>query len=232
MPDRTVSPMTSFRQRIATDTRYLLLSFPVALISFALVVAGVAAGLGSAVVGLGLLVLAGTAGLARNIADQERAALPGVLGHPVGRPRYREAPSWAGWFRRAMTPLTSGQAVLDLLYPIVAFPVAVAGFAVASVWWAGTVAGLTFPLYGWVIAGIPGAVEGGLPELLGMGDSPSTFVILNTVIGVLFAITLVPVLRGTALLKATLAELMLTRPAHARRTTPGHRVDPRLTQAV
>lgn len=39
----------TFMHRIATDSRYLLMSFPLALISFCLIVTGVAAGVGSAV---------------------------------------------------------------------------------------------------------------------------------------------------------------------------------------
>ncbi|MFC7099150.1 hypothetical protein ACFQQB_00790 [Nonomuraea rubra] len=37
------------------------------------------------------------------------------------------------------------------------------------------------------------------------------FVVFNTAIGVLFALTLVPVVRGAALVKASLAQAMLTR---------------------
>ncbi|MDA0632317.1 sensor domain-containing protein [Nonomuraea sp. MCN248] len=220
--------MTTLRKRIAIDSRYLLLSLPTALVSFPLVVAGVSAGLGAAVAFVGLPVLAATAGFARSVADAERASLPGVLGHPVARPRYREAPVWAGWFRRMMNPLASGQAVMDLLHVIIAFPLAVAGSVVAAAWWLGTLAGLTFPLYGWIIAGIPGAVETGLPGALGFADSPALFVVWNTVLGLLFAITLPPVLRGAALVRASLAELMLTRPALARPAAVPHIVDQRL----
>ncbi|MFG1945927.1 sensor domain-containing protein [Nonomuraea sp. NPDC048826] len=224
--------MTTLHQRIAIDSRYVFLSFPAAVVSFPLVVAGVSAGLGAAVAFVGLPVLAATAALARNVADAERAALPGVLGHPIARPRYREAPVWAGWFRRMMNPLTSGQALMDVLHVIIAFPIAIAAFVVAAVWWAGALAGLTFPLYGWIIAAIPGAVETGLPDLLGFGASPALFVVWHTVLGLLFAITLAPVLRGAALVKASLAELMLTRPALARPAAAPHIVEPRLTRTA
>ncbi|WP_336207340.1 sensor domain-containing protein [Nonomuraea sp. LPB2021202275-12-8] len=213
--------MTTLRHRLATDTRYLLLSFPLAVISFSLIVAGVAAGLGSAVAFVGLPVLAATAAMARNFADVERVALPAVLGTPVARPDYREAPIGAGWFRRVMNPLTTGQAVMDLLYGIIAFPIAVAAFVVTVTWWAGAIAGLLFPLYGWMIADIQD-VHGGLPSLLGLGDGPTVIVVFNTVVGLLFALTLVPVLRGAALIKASIAQAMLTRPVYAQRTMPAH----------
>ncbi|WP_053174945.1 sensor domain-containing protein [Nonomuraea sp. SBT364] len=214
--------MTNLRRRIAVDTRYVLTGFPLAVIGFCLVVTGIAAGVGSAVAFVGLPVLAATALMARRFADVERAALPEVLGRPIARPEYREAPVWAGWFRRTMNPVINGQAPMDLLHAVLSFPIAIASFVFTVVWWAGTLAGLTFPLYGWVLAGIPGFTEGGLPALLGFGTDAATFVTFNTVVGVLFALTLVPVLRGAALVKATLAQAMLTRPAYAPRAGLGH----------
>ncbi|GAA2211958.1 hypothetical protein GCM10009850_074190 [Nonomuraea monospora] len=208
------SPATSTRHplwhRLATDTRYTLLGLPAALLHFAVVVAGVSAGLGTAVVFIGLPILAATAAAARNLADFERVALPGVLGRDVARPPYPAAPAWAGWFRRTMNPLANGQAALDLLYGVIAFPISLAASVVAAVWWTGALAGLTFPLYGWVIAALPG-LDLTLPELLGLGGGDTTFVVLNTAIGVVFALTLVPVVRGAALVKASLAQAMLTR---------------------
>lgn len=206
----------TFVHRIAADSRYLLMSFPLALISFCLIVTGVAAGVGSAVTFIGLPVLAATALVARGFADLERAALPGVLDTPVERPGYTEAPVPAGWFRRVMNPLTSGQAVMDLLHAIIAFPVAVAGFVVTVTWWAGAIAGLTSPLYAWFLADLTGSQS--LPGLLGFGDSPVLAVVFNMAVGVLFAVTALPVLRGAALTKAAIAQALLTRPSYPQRT--------------
>lgn len=204
--------MTTLRRRVAADTRYSLAGFPVAFAAFCVALIGLSGGLGAAVAFVGLPLLAGSAVLVRKFADVERAALPGVLGHPVGHPSYPDAPEGAGWLRRLMNPLATPQGWIDLLHAVIAFPVALVSFVFSAVWWAGTVAGLTFPVYGWVIAAIPG-VDGGLPELLGFGHGPVAFVVFNTLAGVLFALTLVPVLRGAALLRASLAEAMLTRPA-------------------
>jgi hypothetical protein len=205
--------MTTLRHRLATDTRYVLLGLPTAVIAFALVVIGIAAGAGTLVVFAGLPILAGTAAMARNLADVERVLLPDVLGRRLARPRYPEAPLNAGRLRRALNPLTAGQAWLDLLHAVIAFPIAILTFVLTVVWWAGAIAGLTFPLYGWIIAAIPNA-HNGLPELLGLGSDTTTLVIFNTVLGVLFALTLLPVVRCSALLKATLAQALLTRPAY------------------
>ncbi|GAT65735.1 sensor domain-containing protein [Planomonospora sp. ID91781] len=200
--------MRSLLRRVGTDTRYLLTGFPLSVIAFCLAVAGFAAGLGTVVVWLGVPILAATLMLARGFADIERRSLPQVLGHQVARPRYRRAPENAGWFRRAVNPLTSGQSWLDLLHAIVSFPVAVVTFSITVTWWAGTVLGLTAPIYGWITASIPD--NHGLAELLGFGDSALAEVTLNTVIGMLFAITLPVVLRGAALVQAGLGRAMLT----------------------
>ncbi|MEV6032449.1 sensor domain-containing protein [Nonomuraea sp. NPDC052116] len=206
--------MRTLQRRLATDTRYTLLGLPLSVASFATTVIGVSAGLGSAVAFVGLPVLAATAAAAKHLADLERVALPDVLGHPVARPAYTPVPEGAGWFRRVMNPLTSGQAMMDLLHGIIALPFALAAFVLSAVWWAGAIAGLTFPIYGWAIARIPGALENGLPEWLGLAATPTTFVLVTTAVGALFALTLVPVVRMAALLKAGVAQTMLTRAVH------------------
>ncbi|MBB6345645.1 sensor domain-containing protein [Nonomuraea muscovyensis] len=204
--------MTTLRRRIATDTRYALGGFPAATVSFALVVTGVAAGLGSLVAFVGLPILAATAGAARRFADAEREMVAEVLDRPVGRPDYPAAPPSAGLLRRLANPVAHTQGWLDLLHAVIAFPFAVLSFAVTLTWWVAAVAGLSFPLYGWIIAAIPG-VDGGIPQLLGLGDGTAAFIIFNTAVGALFAVTLPPIVHGMALVRATLAQALLTGPA-------------------
>ncbi|MBB2911417.1 hypothetical protein FHS43_002690, partial [Streptosporangium becharense] len=192
--------MRALLSRVGTDTRYLLAGFPLAVVWFAVMVTGFAAGIGTVVVWVGVPILAMTLMLARGFADVERRWLPEVLGRPVARPRYRPAPEGAGWFRRMANPLTNGQSWLDLLHGIVAFPIAVVTFVLTVTWWAGTILGLTYPLYGWIVAAIPGN-DGGLAHLLGLGGT-AVDVVINTVIGVLFALTLPVVVRSAALLQA------------------------------
>ncbi|MFC4056811.1 sensor histidine kinase [Planomonospora corallina] len=200
--------MRSLLRRIGTDTRYLLLGLPLSVIAFSLMVAGFSAGVGTVVVWVGVPILAATLMAARGFADLERRMLPEVLGRPVARPRYRPAPQGAGWFRRMVNPLVSGQSWLDLLHGILNLPIALVTFCVTATWWAGTIAGLTAPIYGWITASIPGNT--GLAELIGLGDSVVMEVVLNTVIGLLFAITLPAVVRGAALVQAGFGRAMLT----------------------
>ncbi|SFI89856.1 Signal transduction histidine kinase [Streptosporangium canum] len=200
--------MRTLLRRIGTDSRYLIAGFPLSIVFFVLMVAGFAAGIGTVVVWVGLPVLATTLLVARGMADVERRMLPEVLGRAVPRPRYRPAPETAGWFRRMVNPLTSGQSWLDLLYGIVAFPISIVTFVFTVTWWAGTILGLATPLYGWITAAIPG--NEGLAYLLGFGDSVWIDVAINTSIGVLFALTLPLVVRGAALIRAGLGRALLT----------------------
>ncbi|GIH92843.1 sensor histidine kinase [Planobispora siamensis] len=200
--------MRSLLRRIGIDTRYMIISFPLAVIAFCLMVAGFSAGVGTLIVWIGVPILGATLMLARGFADLERRMLPEVLGRPVARPRYRPAPQGAGFFRRMINPMTSGQSWLDMLYGIVNFPVAIVTFCLTVTWWAGTLFGLGYPIYGWVLEAIPD--NNGLPELLGLGDSALIGVIFNTAIGVLFAITLPLVIRGAALVQSGLSRAMLT----------------------
>ncbi|GAA3657792.1 hypothetical protein GCM10022224_021290 [Nonomuraea antimicrobica] len=216
--------MTSLRHRLSTDTRYTLLGLPVSIVHFTVSVTGLSAGLGASVVFVGLPLLAGCATVARNLADFERVALPGVLDRPVARPPYPTAPAGAGWFRRMINPLAGGQGWIDLLHGVIAFPLSLAAAVVTAVWWAGAILGLTFPLYGWTIPDIPG-FDGGLPTLLGLGDGDLMFIGFNTALGVLFALTLPPVVRGAALTKAALSQALLTRAPAAH--TPAGVTDPR-----
>ncbi|MEV4183171.1 sensor domain-containing protein [Streptosporangium canum] len=200
--------MRTLLRRIGTDSRYLIAGFPLSIVFFVLMVAGFAAGIGTVIVWVGLPILATTLLVARGMADVERRMLPEVLGRALPRPRYRPAPETAGWFRRMVNPLTSGQSWLDLLYGIVAFPISIVTFVFTVTWWAGTILGLATPLYGWITAAIPG--NHGLAYLLGFGDDVWIDVVINTSIGVLFALTLPAVVRGAALIRAGLGRAMLT----------------------
>ncbi|GGL58495.1 sensor domain-containing protein [Planomonospora parontospora] len=200
--------MDLLTRRIGTDTRYLLLGFPLAIVAFCLMAIGFSLGVGTVAIWVGVPILGASLMLARGFADLERRMLPEVLGHPVARPRYRPTPRGAGMFRRLANPLTSGQSWMDLLYGIVNLPVAIVTFCLTVTWWAGAITGLTYPIYGWILEGIPDNT--GLAELLGFGDGALIGVVMTTAIGVLFAVTLPAVIRGAALVQAGLSRAMLT----------------------
>ncbi|WP_106581607.1 sensor domain-containing protein [Murinocardiopsis flavida] len=225
--------MTNLLHRIGTDTRYLILGLPLALASFPLLVAGVAAGTGLMVVFVGFLVLSATLVMARGFASVERSMLPEITGRPVTRPRSGPVPAGAGWVRTFLHPLTHGQNWLDLMHGVVKLPLAIAGFVVAVTWWSGAIAGLAYPAYGWILRGI--GDNGGLVELIGLGEGPLVDIGFHVAIGALFAATLPFVLRAAALLNAGLGQAMLAgseddapHPGHLAYPGghPGHPTDP------
>lgn len=202
--------MPTFLRRIGADTRYIAIAFPTAVVSFCLLVPFFAAGVATAPLVAGVFVLAVGLLIARGLATAERILLPSVLDREAPEPRYRPVPAEAGWFRRAVHPVTCGQSWMDLGFGLLRFPLAVAAFCIAVTWWAGTVAGLSYPLYGWILHGLQGE---SLPELVGLGSGLAADVALHTAAGVLFALTLPAVLRFAALTNASLAAAFLTAPA-------------------
>ncbi|GII80313.1 histidine kinase [Sphaerisporangium rufum] len=200
--------MPSVLRRLAAATRYSLLGLPLAIPSFALLIAGLAAGLATVAFYLGLPILAGTLLVARGFADVERRRLAELSGHPVPRPRYAPPPAGAGRFRRMVNPLTGGQSWLDLLHGIITFPFAIIGFVVTVTWWSVAVAGLLYPVYGWILSNIPG--NHGLPELLGVGEGYLWDTAFNMGIGLFFTLTLPLIVPGVTAVQAGLARGLLT----------------------
>jgi signal transduction histidine kinase len=200
--------MRRLLSRLAGDTAYLIVGFPLAIVTFCLIVTGLSVGSGLLVVWLGVPVLVLTALVARGMGDVERLRMRGVLGTEVPRPRYPQSPPGAGWFRKVLTPLAGAQPWLDILHALVVFPVAIATFCVVVTWWATAISGVTYPLYGWFFSNIPG--NHGLPELLGFGRGYAIDSVFYLGIGLVAALTLYPVVRGCALLQALLGKSLLT----------------------
>ncbi|WP_205325976.1 sensor domain-containing protein [Glycomyces sp. YM15] len=201
---------TIFKQ-LGADSAYLLSSFPIALPAFIITVAGFAAGLGTAVVWIGVPILAATLFAMRGLAAAGRSQLSAVLRQPVNRPHYQRAPEGASALRRYLTPLTDGQSWLNLLWGLVNFPLAVAGFCVALSWWVATVAALAYPLYAWVIHRSVGEGDGleYATRWLGWGDSYAALSLLAVLGGLVMALLLPLVLRGFAITQAALGRGLL-----------------------
>lgn len=200
--------MRRLLSRLGGDTVYILVGFPLATITFCLTITGLSAGAGLLVVWLGVPVLALTLLIARGMGDVERLRIRAVLGRDLPRPRYPKSPPGAGVLRKTVTPLAGGQPWLDVLHALLNFPVALVAFCVTTVWWCVTISGLTYPLYGWILSNIPDNHQ--LPELLGFGRGYLVDSVFYLVAGVVFALTLYPVVRSCALIKASLARALLT----------------------
>ncbi|WP_212991386.1 sensor histidine kinase [Actinoplanes auranticolor] len=195
-------------RRLGQDTLYIAVGFPLGLITLVLCMVGFFFGLGAAIIWIGVPALVGTIMLARGFATLERARLAPVLGRRLPHPTYKRAAPDAGIARRALTPLSDGQSWLDLLHGMFRFIPSTLAFAFAVAWWAGALGGLTFPLWDWSIPRGPDNQD--LPELLGLGADYSTRVVFHMAIGFFFAGTLVPVIRGLAMLEAGFARGLLS----------------------
>lgn len=213
---RSMSDNVGFLRQLGVDTGYVLLGFPLAVASFSVLVTGLAAGLGTLVIGVGLLVVAVTLLVARVFADIERYRIPAVLRRPRIRPAYPSAQPGSGFWRRILTPITSTQSWLDAAHGIVIFPVATAAFCVVVSWWAVALAGVTTIAWDWAIP--RGPDNQSLAQLIGLGDSTAARVAFQTAVGVLCLLTLPLVVRGCALLAASVSRLLLVGVAEMRQT--------------
>jgi signal transduction histidine kinase len=205
-----------FLRQLGVDTGYVLLGFPLAIVSFSVAVAGFSAGLGTLVVVVGLPILAGTLLIARFFADVERLRIPAVLRRPRTRPAYRAAKPGAGMWRRIITPFTQVQFWLDLAHAIVHFPMAVATFCIVVSWWASAIGGTLSVAWDWSIP--RGPDNHSLAQLIGLGGSTFARVGLQTAIGVVCLISLPVVVRGCALISAGFSRLLLTGVAEMHQT--------------
>jgi hypothetical protein len=209
----TTSAVPRVARQVGADTIYLLLGFPLAVISFTVIVTGLSVGVGSLFLLFGVPMLVLTLFAARAFAELERIRLRPVLPTRSLRPRYRSPKPDASFLRRSLTPLIDGQYWLDLLHGLLVFGVSMATFTVAITWWCTAAFGLTYLIIGWFLP--PHAPIGfvvndqPLASYLGMGDSTASQVVLYGAIGFFCLGTLPWVLRGLALAQGYLARLML-----------------------
>jgi signal transduction histidine kinase len=198
---------SSLLRQLGLDTQYVLLGFPLGIVTVVLCMVGLGLGLGLAVLWVGVPLLMVTVTAARGFATLERVRIAPILGRRLPHPIYKRAGT-PGFWRRVLTPLSDSQSWLDLMHGIFRFIPSTVAFAFALTWWLGAIGGLTFVLWDWSIPYGPDNTD--LPELLGMGDAWITRVVFYTAVGVFFAGTLYPVVRGGALLEALFARGLLS----------------------
>jgi signal transduction histidine kinase len=104
-------------------------------------------------------------------------------------------------------PLSDGQSWLDLLHGILRFIPSTIAFVFVVTWWAGALGGVTTILWDWSIPRPPDNKD--LNELIGLGSGDNVRILLYTGIGIIFALTLLPVVRGAAQLEAQFARALL-----------------------
>ncbi|MFG2037614.1 sensor histidine kinase [Dactylosporangium sp. NPDC048998] len=196
-----------FRQ-LGIDTQYVLLGFPLGIITLVLCVTAFSLGVGMMVTVVGFPILFTTMLQARGFATLERARVGPVLRTRLSHPYYKKAEPGAGFWRRTFVPLTDGQSWLDLLHGTFRIIPSTIAFSLVVTWWAGALGGLTTVLWDWSIPRSPDNKD--LPELIGIGSGTELRVLFHTGLGVVFALTLMPVVRGAALLEAWFARALLS----------------------
>ncbi|HEY0697661.1 MAG TPA: sensor domain-containing protein, partial [Micromonospora sp.] len=141
-------------------------------------------------------------------ATVERARTGPVLRRRLPHPAYRRPAPGSGFWRRSGAVLGDAQSWLDLLHGVFRLVPSTVAFVFVVVWWAGALGGLSYPLWDWALPHPPDNKD--LPELLGLGDSASLRIWFNVAVGAFFALTLLPVVRGAALLAAQFARGLLS----------------------
>ncbi|MDG4835340.1 sensor histidine kinase [Micromonospora sp. WMMD967] len=206
----------SIPRQLLVDSGYVLLGLPLGLASFVVLIVGLSVSVGLVVTVIGIPILSGTLYAARGLADIERLRMAAVLRQPRVRPRYRMPEPGANVWRRIFVPIRDAQSWLDLAHGIIRLIVAIGTFVVTVVWWGVSIAGALYWAYDWAIPHPSGEGDQNLAQLLGLGDSTTARIGLNTAVGVFFLITLPIVVRGCALLQASFAKAMLTGVAEMR----------------
>ncbi|MGF1664253.1 MAG: sensor histidine kinase [Kineosporiaceae bacterium] len=204
---------TTLLGRVGRDTAYTVLGLPLAVIAFAVTVTGLSLSAGLLVTLLGIPVAVATLAAARVLALVERARLRGLDGRPLPPrgPLVRRGRGLRGW----LAPLGDAESWLAVLHAVLGLPVAIVTFVMTIVWWAISLGGLTYWLWGrWLPENRVDDDNRSLAELLGWG--PDDDVWLYTAIGVFFLLTLIPLVRLLAVSQAALARLLVANQEVAR----------------
>ena len=197
-------------RQFGRDAAFLLLSGPLSLLAFNLVLPLTVAGTGTVIIGVGLLLLVlalsiagGFANLARlGVARlDEREPRPGGYLSPVPEASAR---------RRLLRRLRDPQRWVDLLWVIVYFPVSLITWILTVVWLALAVGGFLAPIADVITESILGDQRQGLSDLLGLYPPLLWDVVIDLACGIIFSLTAPFVLRGLAAMQTGLIRGMLS----------------------
>jgi signal transduction histidine kinase len=201
------APALRILRRLGIDTQYVLVGFPLGIVTNTLFMVAFWLGVGTAVIWVGIPILVGTMFMARGFATLERARIGPVFGYKMQQPYYKKRPE-GDVMRRMFAPFSDGQSWLDLLHGMFRFLPSTISFAFVVTWWSGALSGLTWGLWGWALPNGPDDQD--LPELLGLNGDYGTKVVFYLAVGIFFLGTLYPVVRGAALLEAYFARGLLS----------------------
>lgn len=192
---------------------YSLIALILGGLGFSLVIALLAAGVGTLVVWIGVPILVGGVLVARGFAMAERALQGAILGTDLPAPAPRRAPDGAGWMRRLVTPLTDPQSWLDALWVAVNFVLSVVTFSIALTWTVGAIGTVGGPVATLILDEVlPAFNRSGFADLLGLSGTTALLldIALQVVVGLLFLVSVGPVTRGMTALHQGVAKGLLS----------------------
>ena len=201
-------------RQLGRDAAFLLLSGPLSLLAFCLIVPLTALGVVTTIIWVGLLVLIIDLSIAGGFANIARLAMARVDGHEPVPGGYLESEPGAPVHRRLFRRLRDPQRWMDLLWAVIYFPVSLITWTISVVWLALAVAGLLAPIadiiLDLVLDPTMGQQRQGLAHLLGLQPELLWDIGFNLTCGIVFSLIAPFVLRGLAAMQTGLSRAMLS----------------------
>ena len=201
-------------RQLGRDAAFLLLSGPLSLLAFCLIVPLTALGVGTTIIWVGLLVLIIDLSIAGGFANIARLAVARVDGREPVPGGYLEPEPGASARRRLFRRLRDPQRWMDLLWAVIYFPVSLITWIISVVWLALAVGGLLAPIaditLDLVLDPTIGQQRQGLAHLLGLQPELLWDIGFNLICGIVFSLTAPFVLRGLASMQSGLIRGMLS----------------------
>ena len=201
-------------RQLGRDAAFLLLSGPLSLLAFYLLVPLTALGVVTTIIWVGLLLLIIDLSIAGGFANFARLAVARVDGREPVPGGYLEPEPGASARRRLFRRLRDTQRWMDLLWAVIYFPVSLITWIISVVWLALAVAGLLAPIadiiLDLVLDPAIGEQRQGLAYLLGLQPELLWDIGFNLTCGIVFSLTAPAVLRGLAAMQTGLTRAMLS----------------------
>ena len=188
-------------KRTLVDSGYVLATFPLALISFIVLITGLSLAIGLAIIWIGVPIGVATLYAAHGFAFTERGRLlaQGTVIKPLALPP-RPGPAW----RKMVSALRVGQLWRETLHGIVALPVSILTWTLTLTWWALFLGGLT----GWIWEPFSGSGSGAT-ALMQLIHWPISGELFDFLCGVFAFVTLPLMTRFCAITQSGLGKALL-----------------------
>ena len=201
-------------RQLGRDAAFLLLSGPLSLLAFYLVVPLTALGVVTTIIWVGLLLLVIDLSIAGGFANIARLAVARVDGREPVPGGYLVPEPGVSARRRLFQRLRDPQRWMDLLWAVIYFPVSLITWIISVVWLALAVGGLLAPIaditLDLVLDPTIGQQRQGLAHLLGLQPELFWDIGFNLTCGIVFSLTAPAVLRGLASMQSGLIRSMLS----------------------